>query len=55
MEELFYLIIRVKKNGNLLIKTKMENIGLISWSRIIEDELFIEKFKSLVENKKCTN
>ena len=27
----------------------------ITWSRIIEDKLFIEKFKSLVDSKKCTN
>ncbi len=31
------------------------DIGRLSWSRIIEDELFILKFKSLVENKKCIN
>ena len=28
-------------------------IGRVFWSRIIEDELFVEKFKSLVENKEC--
>ena len=31
------------------------NINIVSWSRIIEDELFIEKFKSLIEDKKCVN
>jgi len=31
------------------------DIGFVSWSRIIEDKLFIAKFKSLVENKKCIN
>ena len=31
------------------------DINIVSWSRIIEDELFIEKFKSLVKNKKCLN
>ena len=30
-------------------------IGRIFWSRIIEDELFIEKYKSIIEKKKCTN
>ena len=36
-------------------KDKNGDIGYISWSRIIEDELFIEKFKSVVDNRKCTN
>ena len=36
-------------------KDKDGNIGFISWSRVIEDKIFIEKFKSLVENKKCLN
>tara|TARA_B100000700_G_scaffold289117_1_gene346200 strand:+ start:163 stop:1512 length:1350 start_codon:yes stop_codon:yes gene_type:complete len=36
-------------------KDKNGDIGHISWSRIIEDEIFIEKFKSLVDSKKCTN
>jgi len=31
------------------------NIGVISWVRIIEDEIFINKFKKLIENKKCIN
>ncbi len=31
------------------------DIGITHWIRIIEDELFIEKFKTLVENKKCKN
>jgi len=30
-------------------------IGFVSWSRVIEDELFIEKFKSLMKDKKCLN
>ena len=38
--------VNVDKNGD---------IGTIRWSRIIEDKLFIKQFKSLVENKKCTN
>ena len=29
------------------------DIGFISWSRVIEDQLFIEKFKLLIENKIC--
>ena len=38
--------VNIDKNGE---------IGTVRWSRIIEDELFIKQFKSLVENKKCTN
>ena len=29
------------------------NIGRVVWSRIIENEKFIKKYKSLVKNKKC--
>jgi len=36
-------------------KNENEDIGFVSWSRVIEDEIFIEKFKSLVKNKKCLN
>ena len=31
------------------------DIGHVNWSRAIEDELFIEKFKSLIKDKKCLN
>ena len=34
---------------------KNRDIGPVNWSRVIEDELFIEKFKSLVKDKKCLN
>ena len=44
-----------EKEWEFVNKDKNGNIGFVSWSRIIEDELFIEQFKSLVENKKCTN
>ena len=36
-------------------KDKTNKVGFVDWSRIIEDEIFIEKFKSLVKNKKCLN
>ena len=36
-------------------KDKNGKISYFSFSWVIEDELFIEQFKSLVENKKCTN
>ena len=38
--------VNIDKNGD---------IGYITWSRVIEDVRFIKQFKSLVENKKCTN
>jgi len=44
-----------EKEWEFVNKDKNGDIGFISWSRVIEDELFIEQFKSLVENKKCTN
>ncbi len=44
-----------EKEWEFVNKDKNGDIGIISWSRVIEDELFIEQFKSLVENKKCTN
>ena len=31
------------------------DIGYVSWSRIIEDELFIKNFKLMVKNKQCLN
>ena len=31
------------------------NIGRVFWSRIIEDKLFIKRYKSLIKNKKCLN
>ena len=36
-------------------KDKNGDIGHVFWSRVIEDELFIEKFKSLIKSKKCLN
>ena len=44
-----------EKEWEFINKDKNDNIGIISWSRVIEDDIFIKKFKSLVENKKCTN
>ncbi len=44
-----------EKEWELVNKDKNGNIGLISWSRIIENSIFIDKFKSLVRDKKCTN
>ena len=44
-----------EKEWEFVNKDKNGDIGVVSWSIIIEDELFIEKFKSLVKNKKCLN
>ncbi len=42
-----------KKEWEIVNKDINGDIGFISWSRIIENELFIKKFKELVKNKKC--
>jgi len=44
-----------EKEWEFVNKDKNGNIGFISWSRVIEDEIFIEQFKSLVKIKKCLN
>ena len=44
-----------EKEWEYVNKDKNGDSGPVNWSRIIEDELFIEKFKSLVKNKKCLN
>ncbi len=42
-----------EKELEFVNKNKNGKIGYINWSRVIENELFIEKFKSIVNNKKC--
>ena len=44
-----------EKEWEFVNKDKNGNIGLVSWSRVIEDELFIKNFKSIVKNKTCLN
>ena len=44
-----------KKEWEFVNKDKNDDIGQIFWSRVIEDELFIEKLKSLINSKKCLN
>ena len=44
-----------KKEWDFVNKDKNGDIGFVSWSRIIEDEIFIENFKSMVKNKQCLN
>ena len=42
-----------EKEWEFVNKDENDKIGRLFWSRIIEDELLIEKFKLLTENKKC--
>lgn len=42
-----------KKEWEYINKDENDEIGLFSFSRIIEDEVLIEKIKTLVENNKC--
>ena len=44
-----------EKEWEFVNKDKNSNIGFVQWSRVIEDEIFIKKFKSLVKNKTCLN
>ena len=44
-----------QKEWEFVNKDKNGDIGLMSWSRVIEDEIFIKKYKSLINDKKCKN
>jgi len=44
-----------EKEWEFVNKDKNGDIGDVNWFRVIEDQIFIEKFKLLVENTKCTN
>ena len=44
-----------EKEWEFVNKDVNGDIGFVNWIRVIEDELFIEKFKSLVKSKKCLN
>ena len=44
-----------EKEWEFVNKDKNGDIGHVQWSRVIEDEFSIEKFRSLVKNKKCLN
>lgn len=44
-----------QKEWEYVNKDTNGNIGFVSWSRVIEDQLFIEKFKLLIKNNKCVN
>ena len=44
-----------EKEWEFVNNDKNRDIGPVNWSRVIEDELFIEKFKSLVKDNKFLN
>ena len=44
-----------EKEWEFVNKDKNGDIGHVTWSRVIEDELFIENFKLMVKNKQCLN
>ena len=44
-----------EKEWEFVNKDKNGDIGFVSWSRVIEDELFIKNFKSMVKNETCLN
>ena len=44
-----------EKEWEFVNKDKNGDIGEVNWFRVIEEQEFIEKFKSIVENTKCSN
>ena len=44
-----------EKEWEFVNKDKNGDIGFVSWSRVIEDEIFIKNFKSMLKNKQCLN
>ena len=44
-----------QKEWEYVNKDKNGDIGMLSWSRVYEDELFVKNFKLMVKNKKCLN
>jgi len=44
-----------KKEWEFVNKDENGDIGYVTWSRVIEDKFFIDNFKSLVDNKICSN
>jgi hypothetical protein len=44
-----------EKEWEFVNKDSKGEIRRVNWSRIIEDEIFIKNFKSLIEDKKCLN
>ena len=52
-------IVSLSKSGSLnweyINKDDSGDIGFVSWSRIIEEKNFVNKFKDLIKQKKCLN
>ena len=44
-----------EKEWEFVNKDQNGEIGRVSWSRVIEEKLFIKNFKSMVKNKQCSN
>ena len=44
-----------EKEWEFVNKDENGDIGYVNWSRVIEDEIFIKNYKSLVKEKKCLN
>ena len=44
-----------QKEWEFINKDINGDISVLSWARIVENELFIENYKSIIEKKKCTN
>ena len=44
-----------KKEWEFVNKDKNGDIGFVFWSRVVEDEIFIKNFKSMLKNKTCLN
>lgn len=44
-----------QKEWEFINKSQNGDIGQINWSRVIEDKIFIEKIKSIIKNKECSN
>ena len=58
-ESVFGRIILLSNEGKKIIEYVNEDLkknrGRITWSRVIEDKQFIEKFKTSINNSKCLN
>ena len=44
-----------EKEWEFINKDKNGDIGYVKWSRIIENQILIDNFKSLIKNKNCSN
>ena len=44
-----------EKEWEFINKDKNGDIGYVKWSRIIENQILIDNFNSLIKNKNCSN